>query len=310
MMHPHFSGRRVRADADFGVGETVLRMRIAKLLKFLIWCGLFWCFSACGDEFTPASKVEGLRVLAIRTSLPAMSVTDTTTLDALVYPESGVDYQWSICLASAGSASAFDCISEDLECSLGTQPTVELNLTTLATACLGEGKADEVLQQIADNSGQDAAVVYARLQVSKGDDSIEAVKSIRIQKEPPFNTNPVLVGIKRDGANWGEEPIFTANSKTKFTLLPIADEKSRETYEGADGETAAEEFTYAWYATESNLSQVFTYDDYPSNVLETPKVSDEEQTRESTLWLVVRDGRGGVDWLKRRMVVYAQEIIP
>lgn len=279
-----------------------------QILPVIVLLPCVW--GACGDDFESASKVDGLRVLGIRASLPAILVNNTTLLDALVYPESGVDYQWSICLASAGSVSAFECVSDELECSLGTGPTVEVNLAAVATACLGEQKAQEVMQQLDSEGDQDSTIVYARLVVSSGDDEIEAVKSVRIQKEPPLNINPALSGIQRDGIDWGADTVLTVQSKSKLVLLPLSNEQSRETYEGADGEEAAETFTYAWYATEGSLEKVFTYDDYPSNVWKAPVLSDGEKDREGILWLVLRDGRGGVDWLSRRIVIESVETAP
>jgi hypothetical protein len=195
---------------------------------------LVWTMG-CGEEFAPASLVDGLRVLAIEASPPTiecdvsqtfkdlaagrveeLSCSETSELQALVHSSGDIQWKWSACLFDTTSSNAFACADEALECCLSEEPTASFSLASLmlaigsgqcADGCTGSAEAGTSLV-LTDSGREDLARELAvigdalhksgaliRLVVTSGGAKVEAVKSVRFSSGETSNANPVIASV-------------------------------------------------------------------------------------------------------------------
>lgn len=245
--------------------------------------------AGCASDFEKASLVAGLRVLAITAEPPTASPTDLVQFTPLVHPGTDVTFTWSLCALAKGPTTGYECAVDEVP--LGATPTTSLAVATLVKKA----------QDVADTTGatidlEAGVTVYARLKVATADDTVEAVKRLTITTAEPRNRNPALSGLKADGKDWTAEPLVVEPSQ-KVSLTPRPADGAAETWDD-DGDQQTEELLYAWFATAGAMEQVFSYEGQPDNAWTAPELEDED-TKDITLWVVVRDGRGGTAWLER-----------
>lgn len=132
------------------------------------------------------------------------------------------------------------------------------------------------------------------------------------------NANPVIAGLLADDQALDLEVGLRATAGQAVVLLPVVSEGSKESYvvveakdplQLAPGEspfterTLEESLSYSYFVSAGALSHAET-GGRPSPFFENKKIDDitttwtapAEGSGEATLWLVVRDDRGGVTW--------------
>jgi hypothetical protein len=118
----------------------------------------------------------------------------------------------------------------------------------------------------------------------------------------PSNRNPVLAALLADGAALPETGAGSVRAGATVRLLPVAAEGAAE-----ETGTGRERLTFSFYATAGDLDALRTFDLGADGV---PVDASVDWIAPSApgpvqLWLVVRDGRGGVGWLARTVQVLA-----
>jgi hypothetical protein len=277
--------------------------------------------------------VERLRVLGIRAgdaggvadaavNLTDMTIDSSLTLSALVAdPVSGRTYSatWGVCLtAISDTASSIDCPGPNslplpsgpcviqLPCTTQLMQSDFMSWLTSPQQGLDPATIDPTLTQVDIwigflVSAQDASGVQV--------DEVRAVKRLpvhlyRTGSKPDastFNQNPVLTGLTGMGVGPNTIDIKPGG---KIKLKPNTEDSSRDSFTPS-GETATrqEDFVYTWFSTIGEFDYARTISAWDNqdkkldeNVWAIPETLTDDQKADTTLWLVMRDGRFGVDW--------------
>jgi hypothetical protein len=228
--------------------KTIHLLRDSLLLATsvaLAGCGIF------GDDDERYEKLDRLRVLAIRSEPPDLSVGETATLSANVYEPAGreLSYVWSWCPSRADSSAAFECnISEgDLQRAwtaagldgspppydLGTDSEAQLThvLTPeLVTALCQAPDLDERIQS-ACFRGFEASI---ELTVRSPVEELTALKSVALltgdaerNTNPPSDFDLTLRDRAGDVVVESGEPLRAGH---RYTMIASVDERSAESF--------------------------------------------------------------------------------
>jgi hypothetical protein len=136
------------------------------------------------------------------------------------------------------------------------------------------------------------------------------------QKPEQAHANPTLETVELDGVAWPEDvtptvgwyvgnpdDTFFGLSNGAVKLTPRWSEESRETIgksiDPASTTLARESLLFSWFSDAGDYEKQRSYDDVPENHLLPPCVDD----LPLRIWVVVRDGRNGVDWVQRHLRV-------
>lgn len=250
-------------------------MRRAFLLPLLAF-GIAGCDPGVSERWL----LEEMRVLAIRAEPPEVAPGDTIALDALVVDPLGegrpVQQTWAVCTPdpALGEASCGE-----------PGRTVPLTVGTAATFTVPGDALDGLPDEVALR-GIDLYVFLAaqaaELPGGAEADGEAAIKRVRVSTDPLANRNPRLAWFApADAVHDGERELLQA----------VATEESMETYEGPFGPDE-ELLRFSWYTTAGDLERGVTLGESE------PWIADLEWDAETpaTLYLVLRDDRGGIDW--------------
>lgn len=85
----------------------------------------------CGEEFTPQSVINKIRILGVRATPPELQFAGDTQLEPLVAgfePGAKLCYAWAYCPFAWSKDGNFKCIDPDLQIDLGQDPSAAVNL--------------------------------------------------------------------------------------------------------------------------------------------------------------------------------------
>ncbi len=282
--------------------------------------------AGCGSDFDPASRVQGLRILATRVDKPYAAPGETVTFEALAVNPNGepISISWAAC-ARPLSPSALGCVRtlpKGAPLSEGASFTVTIPPNTLdgvpdaakktvffgavQVACPGAvsatGGPEGLPIRCNDASGQALPLAGYEL----------AVKRVYVRAKDK-NQNPTIAKVTWDGADWPETEVKTmaaCDSATSnrfdecdgeshsMSIVPAEGAAER----GVDelGGTFEEKLLAQYYSTEG----IFEYQ-AKDGVRSTTafKARKGASGKTLTLWFVVRDDRGGVGWTSRKIAV-------
>ena len=195
---------------------------------------------------------------------------------------------------------------------------------------------EEVVNALASGSGFTAPQLQVQLQVRAEAGDLYGIKRVTVTARPNEgqepNRNPVLQGLSLDGVDWpaeaparlryGECPderkvgVNAADGSRvavcEHDLEPLFDEATAQFFQerGLSGqlETQRERLRFSWFTDagsfrEQNTEQFDPRDPSPDNV--GPQNGWREpptHTGRATLWVVIRDGRGGIYWFQREVI--------
>jgi len=267
-----------------------------------------WSIAACENDLERQSQLERVRVLGIRAD-PAELALDpdgvmppaAVRFTALTFvPDGGTpSLTYALCRPGANVyAPEVQCPGADgLTLDGGVldvkDPTVQSYLAMDGGSLVGPPSQPQLLRGILLNIG------YLATDGTPGDRGTEIgvyQLSVRTTREP--NQNPQLAEISVDGGAPVQGQHFPLN--TKITLTPALDAGSVETYVDADGQTQTEKLVYTWFATGQGKVEDFrSQEPYQGAGKRESDYTTANAPEDVTLYVVVRDGRGGTDWVVR-----------
>jgi hypothetical protein len=275
-------------------------MRFFIPLTLLLVCTV----CACESPFPPSTLVERLRILGVRAQPPEADPFGEVQLSALVADPQGegrpLHTRWAVCLVELGPVSA------DIECPGGESYPIEAEGLTATlsmpdlVAWLAEKGFD--LDDLPENLPVDDLPLYVGFEVVAGSERTRAIKriSVSMSLNETSNTNPVLVGLEADGQVVSDQ-VMGLTAGAEVDLVPLSDEGTRQTYRRkGEEQDRVEDFLFSWFSTAGEFGDRRTILDVDSdgNPLDENEWTLPEETGPATLWLVVRDGRFGIDWLE------------
>jgi hypothetical protein len=270
--------------------------------RLLLPCALFLC--GCPENLEKQSEIVKLRVLAVQAE-PAELIVDPAqplpraTLTALaVEPPPTIDCPGTqgIPLPPSGPVSATLDLADPQVISLALQHSQDAD----AGAALAQGipvllgfRATAPAHGLPDggppgNGGGD-------LQVLQGLTTV----TVRSPGAPP-NGNPSIAALQMGGAEISPDGGTAVPAGTVQRLTPVPDPDSKEPAGGG-----VEPLGYSFFATVGSISSLRSAD-----ITATGQPADTfvdwtapDTAPEARLWVVVRDGRGGVGWIARSVQI-------
>lgn len=311
----------------------------------LLWTLVLVAFAAAGCQeidWEEYSEVTKLRILAIRAEPPEIGPGEVAEIDALVTNPQGdpVTLAWELCFLTDGPDAEYACLldpesGETLGVPLGTGDSVSVAYD-LVDAFAGDLEAicDEILQAdvpefVSLPDCTRGLEVTIRLTATSGGDREVAVKRLVLLLEDEaarddVNVNPTLGGLIVDGQSAASGPVSVdviIEDPVRLQALVNADEA--QTYEAPDpdDDTArldaeGEVLSIAWFATHGRFDRETTF--YQVDVVEAAELQANSLNLrkgglpavagdEVTIWAVLRDDRGGVDFASWTVIVDSVE---
>jgi len=240
--------------------------------------------AGCEDGTSERWLLEEVRVLGVRAEPAEAAPGQDVFLESLVVDPLGaglrnLEIAWAVCTP--------DPILGQASCAEPGR-TVPLGLGSAATLSVGADVLDGLTPEQA-LFGIDLYVVVAASAPGVPnvveEDGEAGYKRIRVSTDPLPNQNPEVAWFN---------PASTPVDGRDILLQAAATIESTEDFEGPLGPDV-EDLRFSWYTTGGALERGVTLGEPLAS-----EVSWEAETG-STLFLVIRDGRGGLDWVVREV---------
>ena len=261
-----------------------------------------------------ASEVINMRVLAVRASPPEVQLPvdggfSVTQLDALVVGADGVvHYTWDLCLAPGVPTEESACFVPEGLLPLGNGPEATVPIPSVEEVLASAPELTDLNYELDFSEG-----VEVQVELEVEDDSgriVKAIKGVTVSERADTNENPTLTGLSVDGLVLEGAP-FTVQADTELEVVPVWPAAALQTWTDTDGEQQTEEALFSWFLDEEDamFRQERSSDRFPDNTWTPGGFADDDDRdqRQVTLWLVMRDGRGGVTWLEQPFLVQRPE---
>lgn len=258
----------------------------------LLWTLLV--FGCSVESLERQDQIRGLRILAIRAEPPEATPGTEITLSALVVtPKASViRLRWLACKSPSQANQGCSASSDATE--LGDQETAKVTIPS------DFFPAQPSLLQIFQG-------VYLPITLIAEADGqrLEAVKRIVVSLAPT-NQNPEItdLSITEEGQTSTLPTPWQANAGRRYRLRPTVPDASRQRYPAItpDGELreTTEGLFFSWFSTDGLLQGRSSDETDPSQVWQAPNPASSAPSR---LFIVLRDGRGGIVWQERMVSV-------
>lgn len=313
----------------------------------LALCTLGFTIS-CGSDFTPVTRLEKLRVMALRAEPPRINPDESTQLSALLFtptPET-IAYSWSWCPFTTSATQNYACAIQEGEFqtlvnevlpeedrftvpsyALGTTPSVEFthSMTPHALSALCEAMLAGELPKFARLPDCSTSFpITIKLVAKTQDDEVIAIKTVDLKYETsaPDNANPLLGEVYATASdNEAEVRAIPADNElsmmrsTEYQLRIVAPTEAAETYIAADGSSITERLVVSWFVEAGDLQWIrstFAPDEASGsdgfeafNHWSLPD-SDLYGAGQARIYTVIRDDRGGTNWMSRTISLEVQ----
>jgi hypothetical protein len=300
------------------------------------WVCLVLVQAACGAVFAPASRLTDFRLLAVQADQPYAAPGETVHFQTLVYEPFGrtVTWAWATCVAPS-DPTAVGCLSALAQQSAAGQPprfAVGTDLSSWSTVI-----PDDVLNGVTPSAlanvavgvvtvacpgtltiGDFGSLANGRLPFTCVDaQSGEALPDDRYAvsvrhvyvRTVDRNANPGIQGLQWNDGGWSESDVVQATAcpavSDDFGQCPgsdqaiavLADPGATESGTDQFGSPFTEQVVAQFYSTEGTFQQEARTLDAPSTAWEPGAPGP------TTVWVVLRDNRGGVGWTSRQVEV-------
>lgn len=292
-------------------------------------CLLLALLSGCTERTDNPTKVHDFRVLGMSTESPElMAPACEANLEAVVVlgsevtfrallvdprePERSIHYELFAC--SSAPSSLCDPVEERVLLAEGDTPPGELELRIRpGVTLLPDGTP--LLQRVQERDpykGLGGARMPLVLHVKTGEDEVWATKlmvfNCPLVPGMAQNQQPVLPGLRLQGEPWREEVVPVLRGEGPFEVTPEDFAALQEDYVvpsfKLEPVALKESWEISWHATLGEFSPGETGGTNINGESERQRTEwrpgDGATEQEVTFWAVVRDGRGGQSWLKRR----------
>lgn len=251
--------------------------------------------SGCAGELPSRALVDDLRVLAIRAEPPEAAPGEKVEFEALIGDPAGngrpLRRGWAICNPrDEGVGSCGDPV----------------NIAVLGTTLSASWQVPpDVLDGLDEEERLVGRDVYVVLGVepegvsepNQGEYDI-AFKRVRISTSPTPNANPVIDDMTLEGL--AASGVLPLESGSEVDAAVRARKGSAEDFIAA-GETYVEDLRFTWLITGGSVADPVSWGDETGrsgNRWKGPRV---DEPREETIWVVLRDGRGGTAWAEQHV---------
>lgn len=245
--------------------------------------------AGCPAGLEPQTHVGKLRVLGVRAN-PAELILDadaglpSTTFDALAVDPSGapISVRWALCTDLSGVPSpTLDCPgTAGLDLPGGRLDLSDPRILALASSF--DGGVSEAAQAL--DQGVPLLIGFTASTQTETLSGFQTL-TLRTAARGPANQNPQLTDLEIPDARAG----LTVAIKPDF----------------APKDDPAEHYLFSFFATDGTLAALHTTDVTSTGQREDTSVDWTAPAVTGTvrLWVVVRDGRGGIDWLEKDVAV-------
>lgn len=124
----------------------------------------------------------------------------------------------------------------------------------------------------------------------------------------PETAGEVLGAFGGNAVAWPEDVVPVVSPGTKLLMMPLYDPADRQVIGPSQDPKATkpdqESLLFSWFQTEGAVELERTYDELPINRFTAPSLGS-STNKLVDVWVVVRDGRNGTDWVRRRLEVRA-----
>ncbi len=258
-------------------------------------------------DLPSVNEVDRTRILAIKVDPPMANPGDIVTASALLPdPDGTAELRlWTWCPPEL--SSSVGCLAAGEEGFLGAEPGVPPIGMVPEAALEGHSEEDQRngIYWVVQLMAAPEALLDEADEDSFNDpeffNSVESgTKRLTVSNAEVKNTNPNIDGFLFDGIEVAADTVIEVDAEQSYDVELIIDPDSIEDYEFQlrDGtlEPRTEQLYGTWYATAGALFNPYTLDPY----WETQWTAPEEGGAEGSIWVVVRDRRGGVEWIERK----------
>jgi hypothetical protein len=271
--------------------------------------------------------VDSFRILGMRSEPPETAPGSSVTLDALWADPGGrgrpLAFLWLTCtppldragdpctVLTAGPAKLKalppPCgpAAPGPLCIAGTSPTVDFAVPANALAGGGPGEPNSITVVLILSALPGGVADCLQQWAAAGappTDCLVGTKQIRVSTLAPTlqNHNPTVTELDLDGMAVPPSGVTVMPGSTHaLSLMYPPSDVELEPAMGADGGTGGmETVDFAWFVTGGTLDHALSGTPMPANSYTAPSA-----TEAVSLWVVVRDDRGGIGWLYRPLGV-------
>ena len=270
--------------------------------------GLLAGLAACAPDFEKQSHLSKLRILAAQAE-PAELIIEQgqpppkTTLTALaVDPQTGlIQLRWALCTVQGAVPSP------TLDCP-GTQGIDLFSPFGAARLDFGSPLFKAQYEQLVNSPeaqpllAQGVPVIIGAT-ASLGAERLDALTTVTLRTADParpINHNPSIATLMIGDQVIAPEGNTTVAAGATIKLTPIPGEGSHELT--PDG---PEKLNYSFYGTQGDIQTLRSADTTSTGEAVDPSVDwiAPKTPGPAQFWVVVRDGRGGVGWIGRQVMV-------
>jgi hypothetical protein len=311
--------------------------------KWTLWgaAALSILTAACGEPLDPSSRVVDLRVLAVQADEPYAHPGDTVRLSALGVDPRGRELTWgwttcenpedSTVMSCLDALTAAAANGDDVELTTGVdmnefQVTVDERVIT----SLPDGFRDRAMiavvsvlcpgtlePRLASETSNEQPLPIVCRDPDSGKrigpfDFVTGVKRLFVRTEDR-NRNPDIADVTLDGKVWTDDEVPSVTAcdvatdvigdcpeSTHHLIAARPTSDVAESGMSENGEQFEEQVVIQYYATGGTFEDEVRIHTAPDTKWAAgPAARD----RELTFWFVIRDNRGGVSWVSRRLRV-------
>jgi hypothetical protein len=255
--------------------------------------------AACDYGFEKQSHIAKLRVLAVQAEPPEVVLEPGQSappvhLTALAIDPSGapLSIEYALCDAVGLPDPAMDCPgAHGVPLSAAGPLSAQMDLAPYAS---------QIAQQMP--AGASSVPLVVGFNAVAGGEKLHgfATLNVRTSAGRPANRNPLLDRVEVDGVALSPEGTTTIRASTEVKLRPVPAVDAAEATDNGP-----ERLVFSFYSTDGEMDALRTTNLSADGVALDPEVKWTAPKVAGTvqLWVVIRDGRGGVSWLARSLQV-------